>query len=151
MLFIIMPRSLTYSLSSMFESYDLQVDADFVSCSFPYRRSSNLLTLNFILFVSAHLYSLCKSFCSICLSSSFLFLEGFEHHRQSMILLISDICISDICISDIRFMYIRYQIYVYQISDTCIRNGVYICIISDQIYVLGIGRALTLSLGVCHF
>ena len=37
---------------------------------FPYRRGSNLLALNFILFVSADLYSLCKSFCSICVSSS---------------------------------------------------------------------------------
>ena len=71
LLFIIMPRSLTCSLSSMFDSsYDLLVVADFISCFFQYRRSSNLLALNFILFVSAHLYSLCKSFCSICVSSS---------------------------------------------------------------------------------
>ena len=53
-----MHRSLTCSLSSMFESsYDLYVVADFISYSFPYRRSSNLLGLNFILFVSAHLYT----------------------------------------------------------------------------------------------
>ena len=35
-LLIIMPRSLTCSLSSMFESsYDLQVDVDFLFFSFP--------------------------------------------------------------------------------------------------------------------
>ena len=51
-------------------------------------RSSNLLALNFILFVSANLYSICKSFCSICMCPlHILFLEGFEYHRQSMILL----------------------------------------------------------------
>ena len=38
-LLIFMPRSLTCSLSSMLESsYDLLVVADFISCSFPYRR-----------------------------------------------------------------------------------------------------------------
>ena len=36
----------------MFESYDLLVVADFISCSFPYRRSSNLLTLNFLMVLS---------------------------------------------------------------------------------------------------
>ena len=52
---IVMSRSLTCSLSSIFESlYDLWVIPDFISYSI-YRRSSNLLALNFILFVSAHL------------------------------------------------------------------------------------------------
>ena len=70
-LLIIIPISQNFFLSSMFESsYDLYVVVDFISCSFPYRRSSNLLALNFILFVSAHWYSLCKSFCSVCVSSS---------------------------------------------------------------------------------
>ena len=60
-LLINMPRSLTCSLLSMFESsYAFYAVADFVSCSFPYRRSSNLFSLNFILFVSAHLNGLCK-------------------------------------------------------------------------------------------
>ena len=64
---IIMPRSLTCSLSSIFESSnDLYVGC----CRFYFSRSSNLLALNFILFVSAHLYSLCNSFCSICVSTS---------------------------------------------------------------------------------
>ena len=89
-LLIIKPRSLTCSLSSMFESsYDLQVVGDFISCFFPYRRSSNLLALNFILFVSAQLYTAYVNHfvASMCLLH-LLFLEGFEFLRQSMLSLL---------------------------------------------------------------
>ena len=69
-----------------------------------------------LLFVFTHSYSLCKSFCSICVSSSsFIPIEGFEYHRLSMTVL-----------------------------SQLFRN-------LYQIYVLGIGGALTLMLGVRHF
>ena len=100
-LLIIMPRSLTCSLPSMFElSYDLYFAADFISCSFPYRRISNLLALNFIWFVSANLYSLCRSFYSISLSSSSFIprrirVSSANHDTPESVnsLFISDICI----------------------------------------------------------
>ena len=88
MLLIIMPRSLTCSLLSMFESsYDLYVAADFISCSFPYLRSSN-----FWHWTSYYLYlPICTAYVNHFIASvchlNFLFLEGFEYHRQSMILL----------------------------------------------------------------
>ena len=72
-LLIMMPWSLICSLSSMFESsYDFYVIADFISCSFSCRRSSKLNWhwTSYYLYISANLYSLCKSFYSICLSSS---------------------------------------------------------------------------------
>ena len=79
---------LTCSLSSMFESsYDLYVVVDFISCSFPYRRSSNLLALNFILFVAAICTAYVNNFVASVCPLHLLFLEGFKYHRQRMTLL----------------------------------------------------------------
>ena len=76
-LLIIMPRSLTCSLSSIFESsYDLCVAADFICYNFPFCRSSHLLALNFILFVSAHLYSYANNFVASVCPLHLLFRQG---------------------------------------------------------------------------
>ena len=87
-LLIIMPRSLTCSLSSMFESsYDLYVVADFISSSFHIAEVQTCWH-----WTSYYLYlPICAAYVnhfvsSVCLLH-LLFLEGFKCHRQTMILL----------------------------------------------------------------
>ena len=91
-LLIIMLRPVTCSLPSIFElSNDLLVVADFIFCSFPYYKSLHLLALNFILFVSVHLYSFSSAYVNHFVASvcplHLLFLEGFKCHQQSTTLL----------------------------------------------------------------
>ena len=64
-----MPKSLNCSLFLIFvTSYDC---CSFISYFLPHRRSSHSLALNFILLVSTKMYSLCKPFCIILMSSLF--------------------------------------------------------------------------------
>ena len=72
----------------------------FFSCSFPHRKSSILMALNFLLFVSpictVHVNDFVASECPLHL----LFLEGFDYHQRSLTL--SSPLYNVICV---RYMY----------------------------------------------